>query len=163
MERRRGGPQILVLHGPNLNLLGEREPELYGRTTLRALDRALARLAAELGVRVRCRQSNHEGILVEAIQDARRWAQALVINAGAYTHTSVALRDAIAASRLPAVEVHLTNLHRREPFRRTSLIAEVAVGQIAGLGPESYLLGLRAAAFLARGAGAVPPSKRRMR
>ncbi len=156
-------PQILVLHGPNLNLLGEREPELYGRTTLRAIDGALARLAAELGVRVRCRQSNHEGVLVEAIQEARRWAQALVINAGAYTHTSVALRDAIAASRLPTVEVHLTNLHRREPFRRTSFLAEVAVGQIAGLGPESYLLALRAAATLARGAGAAPPRKRRAR
>ena len=154
-------PQILVLHGPNLNLLGEREPELYGRTTLRALDAALARLAAELGVRVRCRQSNHEGALVEAVQEARRWARALVVNAGGYTHTSVALRDAIAASRLPTVEVHLTNLSRREPFRRTSYIAEVAVGQVAGFGPESYLLALRAAASLARGLAAAPPPRRR--
>lgn len=147
-------PQILVLHGPNLNLLGEREPEIYGRTSLKAVDAALVRLAAELGVRVRCRQSNHEGDLVDAIQDARRWARALIINAGGFTHSSVALRDAIAASRLPAVEVHLTNLHRREPFRRTSLIGEVAVGQIAGFGPESYLLALRAAAGLAQGPSA---------
>lgn len=154
-------PQILILHGPNLNLLGEREPELYGRTSLRALEAALARLAAELGVRIRCRQSNHEGALVDAVQEARRWARALVINAGAYTHTSVALRDAIAASRLPTVEVHLTNLARREPFRHTSLIAEVAVGQVAGFGPESYLLGLRAAASLAREAPAAPADRRR--
>ena len=153
-------PQILVLHGPNLNLLGEREPEIYGRTTLKAVDASLARLAAELGVRVRCRQSNHEGVLVEAIQDARRWARALVINAGAYTHTSVALRDAIAASRVPAVEVHLTNLYRREPFRRTSCIAEVAVGQVAGFGPEGYLLALRAAASLLRGAAPIPNVRR---
>jgi len=154
-------PQILVLHGPNLNLLGEREPELYGRTSLKALHAALARLAAELGVRVRCRQSNHEGVLVEAIHDARRWARALVINAGAYTHTSVALRDAIAASRLPTVEVHLTNLASREPFRHTSFIAQVAVGQVAGFGPESYLLALRAAAALARAAAAAPANRRR--
>ena len=154
-------PKILILHGPNLNLLGEREPELYGRTTLKALDAALGRLAAELGVRIRCRQSNHEGALVDAVQDARRWVRALVINAGAYTHTSVALRDAIAASRLPTVEVHLTNLFRREPFRRTSLIAEVAVGQVAGFGPESYLLALRAAAALARESTARPATRRK--
>lgn len=154
-------PQILVLHGPNLNLLGEREPELYGRTSLKAVDAALARLAARLGVRVRCQQSNHEGTLVDAIHAARRWARALVINAGAYTHTSVALRDAIAASRLPTVEVHLTNLARREAFRRTSVIAEVAVGQVAGFGPESYLLALRAAATLARQVPAARPVGRR--
>ena len=154
-------PQILILHGPNLNLLGEREPELYGRTSLKSLEAALARLAAELGVRIRCRQSNHEGVLVDAIQEARRWARALVINPGAYTHTSVALRDAIAACRLPTVEVHLTNLARRESFRRTSFISEVAVGQVAGFGPESYLLALRAAATLAREAPAAPPDRRR--
>lgn len=154
-------PEILVLHGPNLNLLGEREPEIYGRSTLKAVDASLARLAAELGVRVRCRQSNHEGVLVDAIQDARRWARALVINAGAYTHTSVALRDAIAASRLPTVEVHLSNLYRREPFRHTSLIAGVAVGQIAGFGPEGYLLALRAAAGLAGPAAAAATRRRR--
>ena len=156
-------PEILVLHGPNLNLLGEREPEIYGRTTLKAVDASLARLARALGVRVRCRQSNHEGVLVEVIQDARRWARAMIINAGAYTHTSVAMRDAIAASRIPTVEVHLTNLSRREPFRRTSFIAEVAVGQIAGFGPEGYLLALRAAAALARGAAAAPPTSRSAR
>ena len=153
-------PEILVLHGPNLNLLGEREPEIYGRTPLKAVDASLARLARTLGVRVRCRPSNHEAVLVEAIQDARRWARALIINAGAYTHTSVAIRDAIAASRVPTVEVHLTNLYHREAFRRTSFIAEVAVGQIMGLGPEGYLLALRAAAALARGAAATPQARR---
>lgn len=153
-------PEILVLHGPNLNLLGEREPEIYGRTTLKAVDASLARLARALGVRIRCRQSNHEAILVEAIQDARRWARALIINAGAYTHTSVAIRDAIAASRVPTVEVHLTNLYRREAFRRTSFIAEVAVGQITGFGPEGYRLALRAAAALARGPAATPRARR---
>lgn len=154
--------QILILHGPNLNLLGEREPEIYGRSSLKVLNTALARLAADLGVRVRCRQSNHEGVLVDAVQDARRWAKALVVNPGGYTHTSVALRDAIAASRLPTVEVHLSNLYRREPFRHTSLIAGVAVGQIAGFGPEGYLLALRAAAGLARAGAAVPRRRRRL-
>jgi 3-dehydroquinate dehydratase-2 len=154
-------PEILVLHGPNLNLLGEREPEVYGTTTLRDVNAALARLAPDLGVHVVCRQSNHEGVLVDWIQAARRRAAALVINAGGFTHTSVALRDAIAASRLPTVEVHLTNLHRREPFRHTSLIGEVAVGQVAGFGAESYLLALRAAATLTRAGAAVPTARRR--
>ena len=141
--------KILVLHGPNLNLLGSREPEIYGRDTLADIDARLAALAAELGVAVEARQSNHEGELVTWIQQAgAEGFRAVIINAGAYTHTSVAVRDALAAGGLPAIEVHLSNIHKREEFRRTSLISEVVVGQIAGFGPRSYLLALRAAAEL---------------
>ena len=140
---------ILVLHGPNLNLLGSREPEIYGRDTLADIDARLAALAAELGVAVEARQSNHEGELVTWIQQAgAEGFRAVIINAGAYTHTSVAVRDALVAGGLPAIEVHLSNIHKREEFRRTSLISEVVVGQIAGFGPRSYLLALRAAAEL---------------
>lgn len=141
--------KILVLHGPNLNLLGSREPEIYGRDTLADIDARISSLAAELGVAVEARQSNHEGELVTWIQQAgAEGFHAVVINAGAYTHTSVAVRDALAAGGAPAIEVHLSNIHKREEFRRTSLISEVVVGQIAGFGPQSYLLALRAAAEL---------------
>ncbi|MDE0032578.1 MAG: type II 3-dehydroquinate dehydratase [Deltaproteobacteria bacterium] len=141
--------KILVLHGPNLNLLGSREPEIYGRDTLADIDARTSSLAAELGVTVEARQSNHEGELVTWIQQAgAEGFHAVVINAGAYTHTSVAVRDALSASDLPAIEVHLSNIHKREEFRRTSLISEVVVGQIAGFGPQSYLLALRAAVQL---------------
>jgi len=144
---------ILVLHGPNLNLLGEREPEIYGRTTLAEIDQQLAALAPELGVAVESFQSNHEGALIDRIQAVRGRIGAIVINAGGYTHTSVALRDALAAAGVPVVEVHLSNIHRRESFRRRSLIAGVATGQVLGFGVDSYLLGLRAAVNLAaRGA-----------
>ena len=135
--------EFVVLHGPNLNLLGAREPEVYGAVTLAELDAALAEAAAPHTVT--CLQSNHEGALIDAVHDAaRRGAAGIVINPGGYTHTSVALRDAIAAVGLPTVEVHLSNVHAREAFRHTSLIAPVCVGQVLGFGWRSYLHGLRA-------------------
>jgi 3-dehydroquinate dehydratase-2 len=135
---------ILILHGPNLNLLGLREPEIYGYTTLDDVNQALAQQADALGVSVTCQQSNHEGVLVDAIHEARTRHNGLLINAGAYTHTSVALRDAIAGVSLPAVEVHLSNIHKRESFRHQSYMAAVVVGQICGFGVHSYSLGLQA-------------------
>lgn len=135
---------ILVLHGPNLNLLGTREPDVYGRTTLAEIDDTLQRVATDAGAEVRAIQSNHEGVLIDAVHDAAAWADGILINPAAYTHTSVALRDAIAAVGLPTVEVHLSNLHVREHFRRRSMIAPVCVGQIAGFGAASYRHGLTA-------------------
>lgn len=139
---------VLVLHGPNLNLLGQREPEIYGSTTLADIDAMLVQLGRELGVEVVTFQSNLEGELVNKIQEARGRYAALIINAGAYTHTSVALLDALLAVGLPVVEVHLSNLYKRETFRHHSYIARAAVGQICGFGAHSYLLGLRAAVEL---------------
>ncbi|MFP4502198.1 MAG: type II 3-dehydroquinate dehydratase [Candidatus Hydrogenedentota bacterium] len=135
---------VMVLHGPNLNLLGTREPEVYGDTTLADIDAALATEAETLGVVVRTRQSNIEGELVSAVQEAAGWADAIIINPAAYTHTSIALRDAIAAAGIPTVEVHLSNVYAREPFRHHSYIAPVAVGQISGFGAAGYTLALRA-------------------
>ena len=135
--------RILVLHGPNLNLLGQREPELYGRTTLAEIQAALSALAEELGASVENFQSNHEGALIDRIHAAIGEVDGIVINPGGLTHTSVSLRDALVASDLPFVEVHLSNVHAREEFRRRSLISDVAVGQVAGLGPIGYELALR--------------------
>lgn len=139
---------MLVIHGPNLNLVGTREPQIYGRDMLADIDRRLAVLADELGLSVETFQSNSEGDLVSRIQVAGQDADALLINAGAYTHTSIAIRDALLAVALPVIEVHLSNTYKREPFRHRSLIADIAVGQIVGFGAESYLLGLRAAASI---------------
>jgi len=137
---------ILVLHGPNLNLLGSREPEVYGRLTLAQVDREIKRYGQARGVRVECLQSNHEGELIEALQTAsRKGFSAVVFNPGAFTHYSIALRDAVSAISLPVIEVHLSNVHAREEFRRHSVIAPAARGQISGFGLRSYLLGIDAA------------------
>ncbi len=135
---------ILVLHGPNLNLLGTREPETYGLLTLADINRLLVEEGRSLSANISAVQSNHEGVLVDAIHDALFKHQGIIINAGAYTHTSVALRDAIAGVNIPTVEVHLSNIYRREEFRHHSYIASVAIGQISGFGAKSYLLGLHA-------------------
>jgi 3-dehydroquinate dehydratase II len=135
---------ILVVHGPNLNLLGSRQTDIYGRETLVEINAALATLAGRRQSELRFIQSNHEGELIDAIHQAREWAAGLLINPGAFTHYSYALRDAIAAVLLPAVEVHLSNIQAREPFRQHSVIAPVCLGQISGFGLQSYLLGLTA-------------------
>jgi 3-dehydroquinate dehydratase II len=140
--------KILVLNGPNLNLLGKRQPEIYGRLTLEEINRQIRALGKELGVTVEIRQSNSESELITWIQEAPKQFGAIVINPAAYTHSSVALRDAIIAAGLPTIEVHISNIYNREEFRKHSYIAGAAVGQIAGFGVQSYLLGLRAAAEL---------------
>jgi 3-dehydroquinate dehydratase-2 len=135
---------ILILHGPNLNLLGAREPHIYGATTLDEIDVALQAEGQRLGINLRAYQSNHEGALIEALHDARAWAAGVVFNPGGYTHTSVALRDAVAAIGLPVVEVHLSNTEAREDFRQRSLIAPVCQGVIKGFGWRSYVWGVQA-------------------
>lgn len=139
-------PKILILNGPNLNLLGARQPDIYGRLTLAQIEKRVRALAKELAVEIDFRQSNSEGELVTWIQQAAGKFAAIVINPAAYTHTSLAMRDAISAVGVPTIEIHISNIHKREQFRHHSFIAEVAVGQIAGFGLDSYLLGLRAAA-----------------
>jgi 3-dehydroquinate dehydratase II len=136
--------KFLVLHGPNLNLLGTREPGIYGLLTLAEINSSLLKLSLELGCELFFVQSNYEGELIDAIQDAAQDCSGILLNPAAYTHTSIAIRDALAAVGLPCVEVHLSNIHKRETFRHTSMIAPVALGQICGFGADSYLLGLRA-------------------
>lgn len=136
--------KVLILHGPNLNLLGTREPNVYGAVTLDEIDRWLSDAASERGVELRFSQSNSEGALIDAIHEAQEWADGIVFNPGAYTHTSYALRDAVTAAALPVVEVHISNVDAREEFRRRSIIAPSCVGKITGFGWYSYLLGLDA-------------------
>jgi 3-dehydroquinate dehydratase-2 len=135
--------KLQVLHGPNLNLLGGREPEIYGSATLEEVDDAVRAVALELGVEVDILQSNHEGVLIDRVQEAAPGVAGYVVNAGGYTHTSVALRDALVASARPFVEVHLSNVFGREPFRRASLLAAVALGTVSGFGADSYTLAVR--------------------
>ncbi|UCC68293.1 MAG: type II 3-dehydroquinate dehydratase [Armatimonadota bacterium] len=135
--------RVLVVHGSNLNLLGEREPEIYGKTSLAEINKRIESLAGDLGLDVRIVQSNHEGEIVEAIQDARKWASGIIINPAGFTTTSVSVLDAIASTKLPAIEVHLSNIHAREEFRQRSVVAAATIGQISGFGPDSYLLALR--------------------
>lgn len=139
--------KILVIHGPNLNMLGVREPEIYGDVTLKEINEKIKMLAGEIGVEVTIKQSNHEGEIIETIQGAIGNYGAILINPAGYTHTSVALRDAVASVGIPTIEIHITNIHKREDFRHRSLLAPVAVGQISGFGINSYLLGLRAATY----------------
>ncbi len=143
--------KILVIHGPNLNLLGKREPKVYGKVSIAEIDKTLAKLAKENKVSLEIYQSNHEGEIVTKLQDADGAFDAVVMNPAAYTHTSIAIRDAVAAVKTPVVEVHLSNIYARESFRHESLIAPVAAGQIAGFGAKSYELGFWAALCLARG------------
>ena len=140
--------RVLVVHGPNLNLLGDREPTVYGDVTLDQVNEMLATLATELGVELSTFQTNQEGLMVDRIQSAMGNADGILINPAGFTHTSVALRDVLLATEIPFVEVHLSNIHAREEFRRTSLLADVAEGVISGFGPDSYLLGLRALSTL---------------
>ena len=137
-------PRILVLHGPNLGALGTREPDVYGRVSLETINRGLKGLAKELGCELECRQTNHEGVLIDALHNARATASGVVLNPGGLTHTSVALRDAVAAAGLPVVEVHISNPAAREPFRHASMISGAALGVVQGFGADSYGLALRA-------------------
>ena len=153
--------KILCINGPNLNLLGTRETDIYGRTSLAEIEKLIRKRASELGVEVDFFQSNHEGEIVDQIgQSVGNQIDAIMINAAAYTHTSIAIRDAVAAVKVPTVEIHLSNIHAREPFREKSLVAAVCVGQVTGFGPLSYVLGLEAAVEAAKQKSAVAGSRR---
>lgn len=143
--------KILVLHGPNLNMLGEREPQIYGRMSLDEINTNLVEAGKHLGLAVTCLQSNHEGELIESLQEARNWAQGIIFNPGGYTHTSVALRDTIAGIDIPVIETHLSNVDAREEFRIKSFITSVCVGKIAGFGWHSYTLALQAIKYILSG------------
>jgi len=143
--------KILILHGPNLNLLGIREPEVYGSLTLDDIDNKMIELGKELGAEIKCLQSNHEGALIDALHDARTWASGVVFNPGGYTHTSVALRDAISAIVIPVIEAHLSNVYAREDFRHKSLLSAVCKGKVSGFGWRSYELGLRGLVDIIKG------------
>ena len=136
--------KVLILHGPNINLTGTRETEIYGTMTLEEIDAHLVEQGQELGIKVTCHQSNHEGALIDALHEAQRWADGVVFNPGGYSHTSVALRDAVAAIDIPVIEVHMSNIYAREDFRHQSFISSVCKGKIVGFGWKSYLLGLKA-------------------
>ncbi|OIP39383.1 type II 3-dehydroquinate dehydratase [Candidatus Desantisbacteria bacterium CG2_30_40_21] len=143
--------KILIIHGPNLNLLGTREPDIYGSITMEEINNSLKETGQSLGVEVECFQSNHEGEIIDKIQAVRGIFDALIINPGAYTHTSIAIADAISGVGIPTIEVHISNIHSREEFRQKSFITRVAVGQITGFGGNSYLLGLKAAVDMIQG------------
>ena len=139
---------LLVIHGPNLNLLGSREPEIYGTTTLPLINEQISQRASQLGLNVHCIQTNHEGKIVDLLQEAEHDCKAVILNPAAYTHTSIAIRDAIAAISIPVIEIHLSQISKREPFRHTSLTAPVCTGMISGFGAHGYLLAVEAAALL---------------
>lgn len=150
MASETGRLQVLLLHGPNLNLTGFRQPEVYGKRTLEEIDEDIKAAAERLNIDIRIMQSNHEGVLIDTIQEHRRWADAIVINPAGLGHTSVSLRDALSSIRIPIIEVHLSNIHAREEFRRHTLVSEIAVGQICGFGGNGYVLALEAVATLDR-------------
>ena len=146
MQLTRSGPKrIAMIHGPNLNMLGVRDPEIYGKEDFASLNRRIESHAKQLGIEVTIQQSNSEGAIIDFVQDSRAWADAIIINPGAYTHYSYAIRDALADSRIPIIEVHISNVHAREEFRRHSVISPITTGQIVGFGPQGYLLALDAA------------------
>jgi len=144
---------IYILNGPNLNLLGSREPEIYGKTTLAEVEQSCRDLGSKRGLEIEFLQSNHEGQLIDWIQDAGKKSQGILINPGAYTHTSIAIRDALSAVQVPVIEIHLSNIHRREPFRHRSYVSQVATGVICGFGPAGYVLGLQALVGLSSSEG----------
>ena len=150
MDNSKDNLNVLVIHGPNLNMLGKREPEIYGKTTLDEINAELKNLGTKLGISVEVFQSNHEGAIVDKIQEAAATQKGIIINPAAYTHTSIAIRDALLLLDVPIIEVHLSNIYRREPFRHVSMVADIATGQISGLGAAGYRLALEATAELVR-------------